>query len=291
MDVVRFGRGIRALRHRRGWRQSDLAAAARVSRAAVSRVELGRGDRLTVRSLDALAAAAGARVDVRLSWNGEALDRLLDSSHARLVELILGRLDAAGWESTPEVSFSVFGERGSIDVLAFHRSTGAVLVVEVKSVVPDVQGMLSALDRKARLAGPIARQRGWPAANISRLLVIGDSRTARRRVEAFDSTFGRAFQVRGRAVDRWLRAPDGPGIAGLRFLPDDHHTSSRHRIAPHRPTLTPETRAGAVPRSPGGQVTKTEHLAPDERPPGERMAGSDRFRGADDPDRLRTTGS
>ena len=237
MDAVRFGRGIRALRRRRGWRQVGPGRAARVSRAAVSRIELGNGDRLTIRTLDAVATAAGARVDVRLSWNGEALDRLLDASHARLVDAVVGRLEKSGWETVPEVSFSVDGERGSIDVLGCHPATGSLLVVEVKSVVPDIQAMLSTLDRKARLARGIGRERGWPVSTVSRLLVIGEDRTARRRVAAFEATFRQAFPVRGAELDRWLRSPDpSRPIAGLRFLTSAHHPSARHRISSRRST-------------------------------------------------------
>jgi transcriptional regulator with XRE-family HTH domain len=232
MDPIRLGRGMRALRRRRGWRQDDLATSAGVSRAAVSRIELGRGDRSTVRALESVAVALGARLDVRLSWNGEELDRLLDSAHARLVELTVVRLEASGWETAPEVSFSIAGERGSIDLLALHRPTGSLLVVEVKSVVPDIQAMLAGLDRKTRLAGRIARERGWPVAGVSRLLAIGDDRTARRRVGAFEATFRRAYPIRGYAVDRWLRSPDPTQpISGLRFLSYDRQASARHRIA------------------------------------------------------------
>jgi transcriptional regulator with XRE-family HTH domain len=232
MDPIRLGRGMRALRRRRGWRQDDVAASAGVSRAAVSRIELGRGDRSTVRALESIAAALGARLDVRLTWNGEALDRLLDSAHARLVELVVVRLEACGWEAAPEVSFSIAGERGSIDILAHHRPTESLLVVEVKSVVPDIQAMLAGLDRKTRLADRIGRERGWPVAGVARLLVIGDDRTARRRVAAFEATFRRAYPIRGHAVDRWLRSPDSAQpMSGLRFLSDDHQAGARHRIA------------------------------------------------------------
>jgi transcriptional regulator with XRE-family HTH domain len=232
METVRFGRGIRTLRRRRGWRQEDLGAAAGVSRAAVSRIELGQADRLTVRALEAVAAAVGARVEIRLSWNGEALDRLLDVAHARLVESVVARLEESRWDALPEVSFNVAGERGSIDILAFHPPTRSLLVVEVKSVVPDIQAMLGSLDRKARLGRGVARERGWTVTTVSRLLVIGEDRTARRRVAAFESTFRRALPERGAALDRWLRSPDpSRPIAGLRFLTGAHHASTRHRIS------------------------------------------------------------
>jgi len=211
-----------------------------VSRACVSRVELGRADRLTIRTIEAVASALGARVEVRLSWNGEALDRLLDVAHARLVDATISRLAESGWEAVPEVTFNVGGERGSIDVLAFHPRTGCLMVVEVKTVVPDLQAMLSTLDRKARLGGRIGRDRGWIVRNVSRLLVIADDRTARRRVTAFDATIQRAFPVRGVDVDRWLRRPDpGTPIAGLRFLTSAHQAVTRHRVAHHEAVSTP----------------------------------------------------
>ena len=46
----------------------------------------------------------------------------------------------AGWDVATEVSFNVRGERGSIDILAFHQATGSLLVIEIKSVVPDLSG-------------------------------------------------------------------------------------------------------------------------------------------------------
>ena len=79
MDLGRLGRGIRALRRRRGWRQDDLAAAAGVSRAQVSRVELGDGAAITIGVIEHIVAAAGGSLDVLLRWQGEGLDRLVDA--------------------------------------------------------------------------------------------------------------------------------------------------------------------------------------------------------------------
>lgn len=120
VDVARFGRAIRALRRRRRWRQIDLASAAGVSATQVGRIERGESRRLPADTFDRVAQAAGASLDLALRWKGEGLDRLLDEDHARLVELVVLKLQALGWEVAVEVSFSRFGERGSIDVLAFH---------------------------------------------------------------------------------------------------------------------------------------------------------------------------
>ena len=63
------------------------------------------------------------------------------------------------WTAVPEVSFSVFGERGVIDWLAWHEPTGSLLVIELKTAVVDVQALLGTLDRYERLAPGVARER------------------------------------------------------------------------------------------------------------------------------------
>jgi hypothetical protein len=164
-----------------------------------------------------VAAALGATVDVRLRWNGEQLDRLLDEAHARLVEAVVLLLRASGWDVAVEVSFAEWGERGSIDVFAYHRLTGIVLVVEVKSVLPDSQATIHGLDRKTRLAAKIAEDRGWHCRGVARLLVVAASDTSRRRVARLGATYDAAFPIRGAEIRRWIRDPRQP-ISGLLFL-------------------------------------------------------------------------
>src|SRR5215210_4506004 len=120
MDEIAFGRGFRALRFRRKLRQEDVARSAGVSRGVIVRIETGRASSMTVKTLEKVSAVLGGRVICRLSWNGEGLDRLLDSGHAAVVDQVLRILVANGWIVATEVSFNHFGERGSIDVLAFH---------------------------------------------------------------------------------------------------------------------------------------------------------------------------
>lgn len=184
----------------------------------MSKIETGRIDDVSTGTVARLAAALGARADLRIVWNGEGLDRLLDGEHASLVESLADRLRRSGWEAAVEVTFNVRGERGSVDVMALHRATATVLIAEVKTVVPDAGGMLATLDRKARLGEPIARTLEGPCRSVARLLVVADSTTSRRRIAALGATFIAAFPTRGRSVARWLRAPDG-AMSGLLFLP------------------------------------------------------------------------
>jgi len=37
--------------------------------------------------------------------------------------------EVGGWQPAPEVSFAYFGERGVIDILAFHHPTRRLLVI------------------------------------------------------------------------------------------------------------------------------------------------------------------
>jgi hypothetical protein len=134
-----------------------------------------------------------------------------------------------------EVTFNIRGERGSIDILAFHAGTGVILVVEVKSVVPDLQATVFTLDRKSRLAVEIARARGWRAVSVGRILVVADGRTSRRRVAAHEATFAAAFPARGVAVRQWLRMPDpSRRFSGLWFLANARGASARQRTVPAR---------------------------------------------------------
>jgi len=229
MDLVRFGLSIRALHRRRGWTQAQLGERGGLSRSSISRVERGEADRLSVRSLTRITDTLGARMQLRVLWQGEELDRLLDGEHARLVEAIVRRLVAGGWGAFPEVTFRHGPERGSIDVLAWHPAARQILVVEVKSVVPDIQATLSGLDRKVRLAPTIARDRGWPTGPVSRLLVLPENRTARRRLTAFAATFDRALPTRNVLVRKWIAEPNG-SLAGVLFLSAVTQAGARHRI-------------------------------------------------------------
>lgn len=234
MDATRTGRALRALRRQRGWRQRDLAARTGLSKSTIGRLELGQLEGATLGTLAAVVRALGATIDVGVRWNGEALDRLLDAAHAAIVERLIAMLREFGWEIAPEVSYSIGGERGSVDVLAWHPEVQIALIVEVKSVVPDLQATLHGLDRKARIGPILDRERGWLVRGVARLLVIGETRTNRRRLDTHAATVAAALPTSGRAVLTWLRSPHPPALSGRLFLSSAREEGrmggGRHRV-------------------------------------------------------------
>ena len=217
-------------------RSAELALRAGLLPEAVSRAERGDARALTLRTLERTAEALGARTSLRLfctarSWTGCSMP-------PRGLEQVVRILRTNGWEVVPEATFSVYGERGSVDVLAFHPVLGALLIIEVKSVVPDMQALLAGIDRKARRRADGSRShRGWRVRSLSRLLVLPDDRTARRHVAEHAATIGEVLPLRTLSVRRWIASPVGP-MGGVLFLPSSQSTTGRRRVgasaAPHR---------------------------------------------------------
>ena len=210
MDDMRVGAIIRAVRIRRRWRQSDLAARAGVSCSTISRIERGRLDSIPLGVTRKVAAVMDIRLEYVARWRGGELDRLLNARHAALHESVAQFFARhPGWQAVPEVSFSIYGERGAVDVLAWHEGTETVLVVELKTDIVDVQELLGTIDRKRRLARVIARERGWTARRVGVWLVVLDSAVNRRRFEAHRTVIRAALPEEGRRMRRWLAEPTG----------------------------------------------------------------------------------
>ena len=220
MDDIRVGRGLRRLRHRRTLTQEQIAALCDESQDSVSRIERGHLADMPLRRVRAIARALDAEIVVALRWRGGDLDRLMDEGHAVIVGRVAGLLEGAGWIIRTEVSYSVYGERGSIDLLAWHPPTRTLLVVEVKTEVKSVEATLRKHDEKVRLARRIASERfGWVGGSVSRLLVLPDLSTPRRHVERHGQIMVSAYPMRGAAVRTWIRSPGAGGpTSGILFV-------------------------------------------------------------------------
>jgi hypothetical protein len=190
--------------------------------------------------------AVGKKLDMRLDvvprWRGGELDRLLASGHSAMHDAV-ARLFAElpDWTAEPEVTFNIFGERGAIDVLAWHPRTRTLLLIELKTELVDVQELLGSLHRKVRLAKKIVEPRGWRPRVISSWVIFAEGMTNRRRVEAHETVLRHAFPRDGRAMRAWLRNPAKP-MAGLSFLSSSHRGTGRSTAAPVRRVRTTASR-------------------------------------------------
>lgn len=235
MQDTQAGAVIRALRRRLGWTQKVLARKAGVSDSVVSDLERGRIEGVSFGVLRRMFIPLGVTLRLDLGWRGAELDRLLDAGHAAIAELTKRLLERDGWLVRSEASYSIYGERGRVDLLAFHPVYCVLLVIEIKTRIADVQGPLGPLDAKERLAREIARRFGWRPATVVSSLVLADDRTNRRRITQHAALFSR-FSPRGRAARAWLRRPTaGPeGILLFANLPNSARTgvkrSARQRV-------------------------------------------------------------
>lgn len=197
---------LRLARVRLDLRQDDVSDRAGLSRACIAKHELGRIEGATVRTLRRHAEALGLTLEITL--RGPTGELVKDEEHALLTQWVKRQLDPMGWQTEAEASYSIYGERGRIDLLGWWPDRRIVLVDEQKTDLPDVQDVLGTLDTKERLARQIARERGWDADAVAVLLVV--TRTSRnvRTVQRFEALFGR-FSLRGAAAVRWLRDPVG----------------------------------------------------------------------------------
>jgi transcriptional regulator with XRE-family HTH domain len=221
VDDFRVGTAIRRIRQARGWRQRDLAERSGISVSAISRIERGGIGPQSIDSVRAVGRALDVRIDIVPRWRGGDLDRLLNRAHSGLHESVTQRFRSSwqAWILAPEVTFAVYGERGVIDLLAWHPGRRALLVIELKTDLVDFNEMLGTFDRKRRLARRIAADRGWDASTASAWLVVSDTRTNRRRMAAHDAMIASALPDDRHTIDRWLKDPIGR-LVGRSFWTD-----------------------------------------------------------------------
>jgi hypothetical protein len=176
-----------------------------------------------------LFRAAGGQARLTTWWNGAAADRLLDERHAALVERAAALFTKRGWLTPAEVTFSEYGERGSIDLFAVQSRLRVVAVCEIKSAVGSLEETNRMLDIKERLAPKLAFQRfGWRPTHVGRLLILPDESTVRRTVARHAATMDTLYPARSREVRAWLREPDR-SIRGVWFLSELQHRQTVDR--------------------------------------------------------------
>ena len=205
MNDVVLGRALRAIRIHLGLRQADVAVKAGVAQQLVSRIERGDSGRMSRQTVSRVLQVVGADVVTTVRWRGGQLDRLLDEGHASLVGTMADLLRRHGWQVLTEVTYAEWGERGSIDILAWHASTRRLLVVEIKTESARAEELLRRHDEKVRLGPKLARDRfGVTPRTVTRLLVLANRTANRSRLARLEASVGATYPARGAAVRGWI---------------------------------------------------------------------------------------
>ncbi len=209
MRDLEVGRLLRMLRIRRGWRLRDVADRCGLSPATIGRTELGSIASVLV--LRRHAAVMDVRIEWRVVGRGADVARLLDEEHAAIVETLAASVARLGWQVEAESSYSEYGERGRVDLLAFDPARQLLAVVEVKTELADLQELLGSVNVKARLAPGLGRRKGWRASRVVTVLAVAATAANRSIVGAHPALFS-PFER------RWLREHRLPDLERDRVL-------------------------------------------------------------------------
>jgi len=207
-----IARGVRTIRHAVGETQAELGGRVGCSQAFISNVETARAEALTIESAASIIDALGGRLEVVIVGPLLAGSRQRDAGHARCLAAVDTRLRRAGWLTDLEASIGDDQVRGWIDVLAYHETSGLVLVVEVKTELHDLGDIQRTLGWYEREAWAAARQRGWRPRAIRSVLVVLHTAAVDDRIGDNPELIRRAFPARASEVQRMVDG--GAAIAG-----------------------------------------------------------------------------
>ena len=177
---------------------------------------------LPVSTIRNIAGVLGMGLELTARWRGADMERMLHAAHNALHETMARHFQTlTEWVAVPEVSYSIYGERGIIDVLAWHERTRSLLIIELKTLLVDPGELVGTMDRRVRLGMRIARDRGWSPTSVSSWVVLTDTRTNRRHVAGQEAMLRAAFPSDGREMRSWLESPSGRAAASS-FVSDAH---------------------------------------------------------------------
>jgi transcriptional regulator with XRE-family HTH domain len=215
-ELVRsLGRDLLRLRSDAGATQARVSNIAGVDRSHYSRIEAGNAN-AGVETLVALATALGADVSIRF-YPGTG-PRLTDRHQARMIEAVLGRLDAT-WHPHLEVPVTR-PARGVIDIVLGRPSEALFVAAEAYSELRRLEQQIRWSTDKAGSLGSSSLVGVGPERTISRLLILRSTEATRDLARQFESTFKAAYPARPRDVVAALTsgAPwPGPGIVWIRI--------------------------------------------------------------------------
>jgi DNA-binding XRE family transcriptional regulator len=196
---VSFARLCRDTRVMLDITQAELASAVGVSRSHIAGIEIGR----VAPSLD-LAWAIGDRLGLDIQLLSRAptiVDRRQgDVVHARCSAYTDRRVRSTAWPTARELEVMSGRAHGWIDLLAFDRRSGTLIIIELKTRLDD----LGAIERQVawyeREAASVAGRLGWRPRRVLSWLLLLASDEVESRISLHRDLLRRAFPDRAPAM-------------------------------------------------------------------------------------------
>jgi transcriptional regulator with XRE-family HTH domain len=176
--------------------QQQLASRVGVSRSYVGRIERGIANP-SIRLVESMASTLGIELELvarRPVVHEPRQPR--DVVHARCSAYADRRLRALGLETAREVEVVHGRSHGWIDLLAFDRRRGTLLLIEVKTRLDDLGAVERQLSWYERSVWPIARELGWSPRRTRSWLLVLASEEIEASLRANRGLFERAFPTR-----------------------------------------------------------------------------------------------
>ncbi|MFN8518830.1 MAG: helix-turn-helix transcriptional regulator [Chloroflexota bacterium] len=231
---VEVGAVVRDARRRRGWGMRDLARRAAISTGMVQRVEAGERASLTVYAR--LAQALGIGLNVQMTDAQRPTTRRQDSDlvHAAMGEIEVSELAARGYAMALDEPWQHYHFAGRADVVAWDLERQALLHIENKGQLPDVQDGIGRFKAtQAYLGGVMWERRGLsgrPRSETHVLAVLWSAevlRVMRRQPSTFRATWPDPMT----AFEGWLRGePPAPGAHATLVLLDPFASGRQRRM-------------------------------------------------------------
>jgi transcriptional regulator with XRE-family HTH domain len=216
--TIRLGLAVRDLRTALGWRQRTLADKAGVSQPWISEIERGRCPDVSIETIDRLLRAMGAQLVIDVTSPFLANPRQRDVVHARCSSFVARRLERLGWSVETEVEVGGDRSRGWIDVLAWHPTTGLLLVIEIKTELHDVGAIERTIGWYEREAWAAARRLGWRPRRVLGCLVVLSTDVVDQRIRDNRSLLDRGFPIRAKALTEIVSQGDASSSSRGRAL-------------------------------------------------------------------------
>lgn len=211
---ISFARACREGRLSLGLTQSTLASRVRVARSYIAAIESGRANP-TLDLIVRIAAALGLELDLNLRSPVIIGDRRQrDAVHARCSGYVDRRLRGAGWETAREVAIIDGRWRGWIDLLAFDRRTGTLIIIEIKTVIDDLGALERQIGWYERTARRLALDRGWRPHRIVTWVLVLSSEQNEQALAQNGDVLKHVFPVRTPSMEALTRDPDSDWPGG-----------------------------------------------------------------------------